>query len=121
MTRTTPELAPTSPSFHTTPAGGQWDTTHDLACNGPHYTVESGFEPGTLRPEAEGLPLVHRGSPSILESFSKRPLKCSKTGILKLDQLQSQKSRTFSCLKCYVSTFKTNIINNINTILLIAP
>ncbi|GBN85282.1 hypothetical protein AVEN_211006-1 [Araneus ventricosus] len=36
MTRTTPELAPPSPNFHATPAGGRLTTTYDLACNRPH-------------------------------------------------------------------------------------
>ncbi|GBM78740.1 Calcium and integrin-binding family member 3 [Araneus ventricosus] len=36
MTRTTPELAPPSPSFRATPTGGRLATTYDLACNRPH-------------------------------------------------------------------------------------
>ncbi|GBN67026.1 hypothetical protein AVEN_3550-1 [Araneus ventricosus] len=36
MTRSTPELAPPSPSFHATPTGGRLATTYDLTCNGPH-------------------------------------------------------------------------------------
>ncbi|GBM00179.1 hypothetical protein AVEN_58992-1, partial [Araneus ventricosus] len=36
MTRTTPELAPPSPSFHATPTGGRLTTTYDLTCNRPH-------------------------------------------------------------------------------------
>ncbi|GBN21612.1 hypothetical protein AVEN_254283-1 [Araneus ventricosus] len=36
MTRTTPELAPPSPNFRTTPTGGRLATTYDLACNRPH-------------------------------------------------------------------------------------
>ncbi|GBO03301.1 hypothetical protein AVEN_67688-1 [Araneus ventricosus] len=36
MTRTTPELAPPSPNFHATPAGGRLATTYDLACSRPH-------------------------------------------------------------------------------------
>ncbi|GBN18991.1 hypothetical protein AVEN_43945-1 [Araneus ventricosus] len=36
MKRTTPELAPSSPNFRTTPAGGSLDTAFDLACNRPH-------------------------------------------------------------------------------------
>ncbi|GBO13804.1 hypothetical protein AVEN_189792-1 [Araneus ventricosus] len=36
MTRTTPELAPPSPNFRATPAGGRLATTYDLACNRPH-------------------------------------------------------------------------------------
>ncbi|GBL79844.1 hypothetical protein AVEN_178705-1, partial [Araneus ventricosus] len=64
MTRITPELAPPSPNFHVTPTGGQLATTYDLACNRPHtrrILMESGFEPGTLRPKAETLPLGHSG------------------------------------------------------------
>ncbi|GBO37013.1 hypothetical protein AVEN_240801-1 [Araneus ventricosus] len=36
MTRTTPGLAPPSPNFHATPAGGRLATTYDLACSRPH-------------------------------------------------------------------------------------
>ncbi|GBN87511.1 hypothetical protein AVEN_24458-1 [Araneus ventricosus] len=36
MTRTTPELAPPSPSFHATPPGGRLAATCGLACNRPH-------------------------------------------------------------------------------------
>ncbi|GBM47301.1 hypothetical protein AVEN_172244-1 [Araneus ventricosus] len=52
MTRTTPELAPPSPTFRTTPAGGQERATgpiHDGS------SVESGFESGTLRPRSRHL------------------------------------------------------------------
>ncbi|GBL98349.1 hypothetical protein AVEN_187695-1 [Araneus ventricosus] len=52
MTRTTSQLAP-SPNFRTTPEGGDLSPTV-LTCTGPAYTesssLESGFEPGTLRP-----------------------------------------------------------------------
>ncbi|GBN65774.1 hypothetical protein AVEN_53941-1 [Araneus ventricosus] len=68
ITRTTPELtpelAPPCPSSHATPTGGRLATTYDLACNRPHHggsSVESGFERGTLRPEAETLPPGHYG------------------------------------------------------------
>ncbi|GBM03619.1 hypothetical protein AVEN_203187-1 [Araneus ventricosus] len=55
MTRTTPELAPTSPNFHTTTAGGLLATTYDLIRNRHPYTVEHlwNFEPSG--PEAETL------------------------------------------------------------------
>ncbi|GBO04014.1 hypothetical protein AVEN_114486-1, partial [Araneus ventricosus] len=36
MTRTTPELAPPSPSFRATPTGGRLATTYGVACNRPH-------------------------------------------------------------------------------------
>ncbi|GBO11549.1 hypothetical protein AVEN_63331-1 [Araneus ventricosus] len=36
MTRPTPEPAPASPNFHTTPAGGPMVTEYDLAHNRPH-------------------------------------------------------------------------------------
>ncbi|GBN51526.1 hypothetical protein AVEN_238233-1 [Araneus ventricosus] len=36
MTRTTPELAPSSPSSIATPTGGRLATTNYLACNRPH-------------------------------------------------------------------------------------
>ncbi|GBN44322.1 hypothetical protein AVEN_80436-1 [Araneus ventricosus] len=35
MTRTTPELAPSSSNFHATPTGGRLSTTYDLKCNRP--------------------------------------------------------------------------------------
>ncbi|GBM30296.1 hypothetical protein AVEN_52700-1 [Araneus ventricosus] len=54
MTRTTPELAPPSPNFRATPAGGRLATAYDLACNRPH-TRESGFEPVTLRSRGRDL------------------------------------------------------------------
>ncbi|GBM57598.1 hypothetical protein AVEN_85460-1 [Araneus ventricosus] len=52
MSRTTPGLVPTSPSFHNTPAEGHFarDCIHGRS------SVEPGFEPGTLR---LGLPLGH--------------------------------------------------------------
>ncbi|GBN39986.1 hypothetical protein AVEN_73269-1, partial [Araneus ventricosus] len=58
MTRTTPEMLPPSPNFHATPAGGRLTTTYDLTCNRPTHggsSVESGFEPGTLRPQSWDL------------------------------------------------------------------
>ncbi|GBM21207.1 hypothetical protein AVEN_265813-1 [Araneus ventricosus] len=62
MTRTTPELAPPSPNFRTTPTGGCLEFSHDLACNRPHIqggsSVKSGFEPGALVPKAVTLPLA---------------------------------------------------------------
>ncbi|GBN57661.1 hypothetical protein AVEN_23965-1 [Araneus ventricosus] len=73
MTRTTPELAPPSPNFRATPTGGRLATTYDLVCNRPYATgnrpyppcmpvgihggssVESGFEPATLRSRGRDL------------------------------------------------------------------
>ncbi|GBM50700.1 hypothetical protein AVEN_45968-1 [Araneus ventricosus] len=55
MTRMTPELVLPSPSFHATPTRGRLATTYDLACNRPingGSSGESGFEPGTLRPQS---------------------------------------------------------------------
>ncbi|GBL81128.1 hypothetical protein AVEN_83186-1 [Araneus ventricosus] len=51
MTRTTPGLAPPSPNFRTTPAGGILAITDDLTCNRPHTRrIFSGiqFRAGTL-------------------------------------------------------------------------
>ncbi|GBN23995.1 hypothetical protein AVEN_204553-1 [Araneus ventricosus] len=68
MTRTTPDLAPPSPNFRATPThsgpvsktkldhcatGGRLATTYDLACGGS--SVESGFEPATLRSRGRDL------------------------------------------------------------------
>ncbi|GBO44211.1 hypothetical protein AVEN_131340-1, partial [Araneus ventricosus] len=36
MTRTTPEVAPSSPNFRATPTGGRLATSYDLTCSGPH-------------------------------------------------------------------------------------
>ncbi|GBM50046.1 hypothetical protein AVEN_172927-1 [Araneus ventricosus] len=58
MTKTTAELAPPSPNFHATPTGGRLATTYDLECSRPIHggsSVESGFEPGTLRPQSRDL------------------------------------------------------------------
>ncbi|GBN30450.1 hypothetical protein AVEN_255441-1 [Araneus ventricosus] len=58
MTRTTPELAHPSPNFHSTLTGGRLATTYDLTRNIPIYggsSVESGFEPGTVRPQSRDL------------------------------------------------------------------
>ncbi|GBO27993.1 hypothetical protein AVEN_226104-1 [Araneus ventricosus] len=61
MTKTTLELAPSSPNFRTTPTGGRLDLSHDLTCNiHGGSTVESSFEPGALVPEAVTLPLEIR-------------------------------------------------------------
>ncbi|GBM28619.1 hypothetical protein AVEN_72190-1 [Araneus ventricosus] len=54
MTRTTPELAPLSPTSWTTQTGWRLITMCDLARNGLH-TVESGFEPGMLQPLSQDL------------------------------------------------------------------
>ncbi|GBO30006.1 hypothetical protein AVEN_161647-1 [Araneus ventricosus] len=51
MTRTTPELAPPLSKLRTTPTGGRLATTYDLTARiHGGSSVESGFEPGTLRP-----------------------------------------------------------------------
>ncbi|GBO33244.1 hypothetical protein AVEN_258333-1 [Araneus ventricosus] len=58
MTRATAELAHRSPSFHATPMGGRLATTYDLPRNRPIHggsSVESGFEPGTFRPQSPDL------------------------------------------------------------------
>ncbi|GBN50212.1 hypothetical protein AVEN_17087-1 [Araneus ventricosus] len=55
---TTPEMTPLSPNFHATPEVGRLAITYDLACSSPIHggsSVESGFEPGALRPEGRGL------------------------------------------------------------------
>ncbi|GBL97337.1 hypothetical protein AVEN_128691-1 [Araneus ventricosus] len=62
MMRTTPELAPPSPNFHATPAGGRSATTYDLA--GPlhgslRWSRSRAWSPPA--PKAGTLPLGHRG------------------------------------------------------------
>ncbi|GBM69003.1 hypothetical protein AVEN_55430-1 [Araneus ventricosus] len=53
MTRTTPELAQPSTSFHATPAGGRLTTTYDLACSRPHTRrIFSGIGSRTWNPPA---------------------------------------------------------------------
>ncbi|GBM11222.1 hypothetical protein AVEN_267799-1 [Araneus ventricosus] len=53
MTRTTPELAPPSPNFHSTPTGGRLTTTYDLTCNRPHTRrIFSGIGFRTWNPPA---------------------------------------------------------------------
>ncbi|GBM83422.1 hypothetical protein AVEN_14071-1 [Araneus ventricosus] len=51
MTRTTPELEPPSPNFRSTPTGGRLASRYDLARIAIRggSSVESGFEPATLR------------------------------------------------------------------------
>ncbi|GBN27546.1 hypothetical protein AVEN_61955-1 [Araneus ventricosus] len=54
MTRKTPKV----PRFHATPSGGRSATTYDLACDRCIHggsSVESGFEPGALRPQSRDL------------------------------------------------------------------
>ncbi|GBN80518.1 hypothetical protein AVEN_129946-1 [Araneus ventricosus] len=64
MPRTTPELALLL-NLRTTPAGGYFATTYDLACNRPTYTADphwnrvSNLE--SSGPETMILPLGHRG------------------------------------------------------------
>ncbi|GBM50087.1 hypothetical protein AVEN_223298-1 [Araneus ventricosus] len=61
MTRTTPELAPPSPNFRATPAGGRLATTYDLACNRPHTRrIFSGIGFRTCDPPARGRNLTTR-------------------------------------------------------------
>ncbi|GBM45445.1 hypothetical protein AVEN_167911-1 [Araneus ventricosus] len=57
MTRTTPELATTSPGFRSTPAGGRLTSTYDLACSRLYTgsSVESGFEPATFQSRGRDL------------------------------------------------------------------
>ncbi|GBM43431.1 hypothetical protein AVEN_18602-1 [Araneus ventricosus] len=51
MTMATLELAPLSPNFRTTPAGGRLATTYDLTCNRPHaWWIFSGIGFRTPRP-----------------------------------------------------------------------
>ncbi|GBN07690.1 hypothetical protein AVEN_16648-1 [Araneus ventricosus] len=62
VTRTTPELAPPSPNFHTTLTGGRLAITHDLACNRPHTRrVFSGIGPRTQNPPAPKPRPYHHG------------------------------------------------------------
>ncbi|GBN48753.1 hypothetical protein AVEN_254234-1 [Araneus ventricosus] len=62
MTRTTPELASSSPNFRVTPTGGRLVTAYDLACNGSHTRrIFSGIGFRTCDQEVETLPLGHRG------------------------------------------------------------
>ncbi|GBM18837.1 hypothetical protein AVEN_203112-1 [Araneus ventricosus] len=60
MTWTTPDLALPLPNFRAIPTGGRLATTYDLAWNRPRtrqISVESGFEPATLRSSAmAGVP-----------------------------------------------------------------
>ncbi|GBL91899.1 hypothetical protein AVEN_172806-1 [Araneus ventricosus] len=87
MTRTTPELAPSSPSFCTRPAGGRLDSTYDFTDNRPHtrrFSVESSFKPAVLRPQDETYPLDHRSPPS--------------PGIVDMCQILSQIRRKIGCL-----------------------
>ncbi|GBM41687.1 hypothetical protein AVEN_46955-1 [Araneus ventricosus] len=61
MMRTTPEQAPPSPNFRTTPTGGRFATMYDLACNRPHTRrIFSGIGFRTWNPPAS-KPLGHRG------------------------------------------------------------
>ncbi|GBM30211.1 hypothetical protein AVEN_165812-1 [Araneus ventricosus] len=65
LTRTTPELANTSPNFRTTLLGGRSPSMYDLTCIEATCTVDlqwnwvSSLEPSG--PEAETLPRGHRG------------------------------------------------------------
>ncbi|GBN30194.1 hypothetical protein AVEN_124322-1 [Araneus ventricosus] len=59
MTRTTPGLAPPSPNFRATPTGGRLATAPCMGrATGPIHggsSVESGFEPATLRSRGRDL------------------------------------------------------------------
>ncbi|GBM50577.1 hypothetical protein AVEN_266792-1 [Araneus ventricosus] len=55
MTRTTPGLAHLSPSFLVKPSGGRLATAYDLCPIHGGYTMESGFEPTTLRSRGRDL------------------------------------------------------------------
>ncbi|GBM78990.1 hypothetical protein AVEN_226349-1 [Araneus ventricosus] len=65
-TRITPEPAPLSPSFRIIPARKRLSHEVRFRAQQVHIyggcSVESGFEPGTILPEAEALPPGHRGS-----------------------------------------------------------
>ncbi|GBO32227.1 hypothetical protein AVEN_273073-1 [Araneus ventricosus] len=63
MARITPELAPSSPNFCTTPAGGHFTHSdrfnmHQVQIHGGSSS-ETGFEFGTLQSQAETLTLGH--------------------------------------------------------------
>ncbi|GBM55449.1 hypothetical protein AVEN_187555-1 [Araneus ventricosus] len=61
MTRTTPELAPSSPNFRATSTGGRLATMYYLACNKPHTRrifSEIGFQ--TCDPRSRGRDLTTR-------------------------------------------------------------
>ncbi|GBN69163.1 hypothetical protein AVEN_58736-1 [Araneus ventricosus] len=62
MTKTTPEIAPPSSKFRTTPPGGRLATTYDLDNRPNTWHIFIGFRawnpPGA---EAETLPLGYRG------------------------------------------------------------
>ncbi|GBN64765.1 hypothetical protein AVEN_229130-1 [Araneus ventricosus] len=62
MKRTTPELEPPSPNFCTTPAGVRlvpyaWFNVQRAHIHGG-FSVESGFEPGTLRPRSRDFSIT---------------------------------------------------------------
>ncbi|GBL78136.1 hypothetical protein AVEN_143420-1 [Araneus ventricosus] len=61
MTRTTPELAVSSPNFHATLTGERLATTYDLACNRPHTRrIFSGSRFRTWNPPAQSRDLTTR-------------------------------------------------------------
>ncbi|GBN40407.1 hypothetical protein AVEN_199480-1 [Araneus ventricosus] len=68
---TTPELTPPSLNFRIIPGGGCLAFTYDLACYRYTYTADlqwngvSSLKPSS--PEAENLPLGHRGPYKVLE------------------------------------------------------
>ncbi|GBN09291.1 hypothetical protein AVEN_37534-1 [Araneus ventricosus] len=72
MTRTTPELAHLSPSFHATPTGGRLATTYDLACNRPHARrIFSGIGFRTWNPPAPKPRLCQGDERVCPKAFSK--------------------------------------------------
>ncbi|GBM22441.1 hypothetical protein AVEN_221506-1 [Araneus ventricosus] len=73
MTRTIPELAPLLETKTTHQREGVWSPTYDLTCNRPVYdgsSVESGLEPGTLRPQSRDLATRAPRSHILLRPFS---------------------------------------------------
>ncbi|GBM68952.1 hypothetical protein AVEN_24358-1 [Araneus ventricosus] len=85
MTRTTPEMAPPSPNFRSTPTGGRLATTYDLACNRPDTRrIFSGIGFQTCDPPVETLPLGHRG---LLNSYSDEHVKMLMMGQMSYSNL----------------------------------
>ncbi|GBN68560.1 hypothetical protein AVEN_114854-1 [Araneus ventricosus] len=72
MTRTTAELAPPSPSFRTTPAGGRLAVTYDLTCNRPTNTARGFGErlPTQVSSSSSDRCSKWRGNPSIGQNLS---------------------------------------------------
>ncbi|GBN73184.1 hypothetical protein AVEN_236881-1 [Araneus ventricosus] len=66
MTRTTLELAPSTPNSHTTPLGGR--QIHDVrfSVQEAHIHGDSSVESNPAASKLKSLPLVHRGPPIIV-------------------------------------------------------